>query len=298
MKLGISISNFSWPVPSRQLGSNIARVARLADEAGFESLWVMDHFFQIPLTGLPPESPMFEAYSTLGFLAASTQRIRLGTLVTAAPYRHPGVLIKTVTSLDVLSGGRINFGLGAGSPFTRHNVEEFEAGGLGIPFGSLATRFEELEEVLQIAHQMWRGDESPFDGKQYQLKRPLNSPNTLQTPHPPILIGGSGERRTLPLVARYADACNLFDIPERGFADDLRHKLDVLRGLCDEIGRDFDAIEKTTATAIDPDDLDELRRHLDELRDVGIDQPILSADRPWDEATLEALAGVLPALSA
>ena len=182
-----------------------------------DSLWVMDHFFQIRLSGLPPESPMPEAYATLAFLGGLTQRIRLGTLVTSVAYRHPGVLVKTVTSLDVLTGGRVIFGVGAGAPWNIAPAgpgTAFEAEGLGIPFPSLAERFERLEEVLQIAHQMWRGDESPYQGRHYQLVRPLNSPNSLQRPHPPILIGGSGERKTLRLVAQYADACNLFDVHE------------------------------------------------------------------------------------
>ncbi len=247
MKLGIGIGNFSWPVTTGELGSVISRIAVTADEAGFDSLWVMDHFFQIRLTGLPPESPMFEAYATLGFLAGQTRRIRLGTIVTSVAYRHPGVLVKSVTSLDVLSGGRVFFGVGAGAPW---NVPQagpgtaFEAEGLGIPFPSLAERFERLEELLQIAHQMWRGDERPYEGQHYQLVRPLNSPNSVQRPHPPILIGGSGERKTLRLVARYADACNLFDLPGTEFADNITGKLRVLREHCAAAGRDYTEIEK------------------------------------------------------
>src|SRR5580700_11826058 len=250
MKLGIGIGNFSWPVTTDEIGSVISRIAVTADEAGFDSLWVMDHFFQIRLTGLPPESPMFEAYATLGFLAGQTRRIRLGTIVTSVAYRHPGVLVKTVTSLDVLTGGRVIFGVGAGAPWNIAPAgpgTAFEAEGLGIPFPSLAERFERLEEVLQIAHQMWRGDESPYDGQHYQLVRPLNSPNALQRPHPPILIGGGGERKTLRLVARYADACNLFDRPD-GY---LERKLDVLRAHCAEAGRDYAEIEKTVTSTVD-----------------------------------------------
>src|ERR1700685_4654224 len=205
MKLGIGIGNFSWPVTTDEIGSVISRIAVTADQAGCDSLWVMDHFFQIRLTGLPPESPMFEAYATLGFLAGQTRRIRLGTIVTSVAYRHPGVLVKSVTSLDVLSGGRVFFGVGAGAPW---NVPlagpgtTFEAEGLGIPVPALAGGFDGLEELLQIAHQMWRGDERPYQGRHSQLARPLNSPNSVQRPHPPILIGGSGERKTLRLVAR------------------------------------------------------------------------------------------------
>jgi F420-dependent oxidoreductase-like protein len=244
---------------------------------------------------LPPEAPLLEAYATLAFIAGQTRRIRLGTLVTAVPYRHPGPLIKAVTSLDVLSSGRVTFGVGAGGRSTRA-VLEHEAGGLGIPFPSLGERFERLEELLQVAHQMWRGDDRPFEGTHYRLTRPLNSPNSVQRPHPPILIGGSGERRTLRLVARYADACNLFDIPGSRFQDDLAHKLDVLRRHCREEGRDYDHIEKTTATVFDPaDDPGRLVEHLRALAAVGIDHAILAPGaQPWDEPALEAVAAIVP----
>src|SRR2546430_16608845 len=255
MKLGITVTDFSWPRPATEIGPTIERIARTADEAGLDSIWTMDHFFQIGLTGLPPESPMPEAYATLAFIAGHTRRIRLGTLVTSVPYRHPGVLVKTVSTLDVLSGGRMTFGVGAGAPFDvepdSERYRNSEVGGLGIPFGRLRDRFEQLEEVLQIAHQMWSGDERPFDGRHYQLARPLNSPNSLQRPHPPILIGGSGERRTLRLVAPYADACNLFDIPGTPYRDNLPHKLEALRRHCQDAGRDYAEIEKTTATLFD-----------------------------------------------
>src|ERR1700736_485033 len=240
MKLGIGITTFPWP--AEEIGPAVSRIATAADEAGVDSLWVMDHFFQIRLSGLPPESPMPEAYATLGYLGGLTKRIKLGTLVTSVAYRHPGVLVKTVTSLDVLTDGRVIFGVGAGAPFNPEAAgpgTTFEAEGLGIPFPSLAERFERLEEVLQIAHQMWRGDQSPYEGRHHRLVRPLNSPNSLQRPHPPILIGGSGERKTLRLVAQYADACNLFDIQNSQFRDNLTRKLDVLRGHCNLLGRDF-----------------------------------------------------------
>jgi F420-dependent oxidoreductase-like protein len=302
MKLGIGIGNFSWPVTTDEIGSVISRIAVTADEAGFDSLWVMDHFFQIRLTGLPPESPMFEAYATLGFLAGQTRRIRLGTIVTSVAYRHPGVLVKSVTSLDVLSGGRVFFGVGAGAPW---NVAPagpgtaFEAEGLGIPFPSLAERFERLEELLQIAHQMWRGDEKPYQGRHYQLVRPLNSPNSVQRPHPPILIGGSGERKTLRLVARYADACNLFDLPGTEFADNIAGKLRVLREHCEAAGRDYAEIEKTVSSNFDLGEdrqagLGDLLAHLRELAALGIGTVLVAPRHPWDDATLEALASILP----
>ena len=304
MKFGITITTFPWP--AEEIGPIVSRIAVAADEAGVDSLWVMDHFFQIRLTGLPPESPMPEAYATLAFLGGLTRRIRLGTLVTSVSYRHPGVLVKTVTSLDVLTGGRVIFGVGAGAPF---NVTPagpgtaFEAEGLGIPFSSLAERFERLEEVLQIAHQMWRGDERPYQGRHYQLARPLNSPNSLQRPHPPILIGGSGEGKTLRLVARYADACNLFDVPGSQFRDNIAHKLDVLRQHCAREGRDFAAIEKTIATNFDLGEdpkagAAELLIHLRELAAAGIAHVLFSPRGSWDEATFDAVASILPEIHA
>lgn len=261
MKLGIAVTDFSWPVATGDIASTVTDIARRADTAGIDSLWVMDHFFQIGISGQPPESPMLEAYAALGFLAGITTNIRLGTLVTAVPYRHPGVLIKSATTLDVLSGGRLIFGVGAGAPFDPQPMGQatsFEAEGLGIPFPPLARRFEQLEELLQIAHRMWSGDETTYRGRHYELARPLNSPNSVQRPHPPILIGGSGERKTLRLVARYGDACNLFHLPGSGYADDLAHKLGVLRRHCDEAGRDYAEIEKTVTAALD---LDAARNH-------------------------------------
>jgi F420-dependent oxidoreductase-like protein len=304
MKFGITITTFPWP--AEEIGPVVSRIAVAADEAGVDSLWVMDHFFQIRLTGLPPESPMPEAYATLAFLGGLTKRIRLGTLVTSVSYRHPGVLVKTVTTLDVLTGGRVIFGVGAGAPF---NVvpagpgTAFEAEGLGIPFSSLAQRFERLEEVLQIAHQMWRGDETPYQGTHYQLARPLNSPTSVQRPHPPILIGGSGEGKTLRLVARYADACNLFDLPGSQFLDNIEHKLDVLRQHCAREGRDFAEIEKTVASNFDLGEDPKagaaaLLAHLRELAAAGIEHVLFSPGRSWDEASFDAIATILPEVHA
>ena len=237
MKIGLQIPDFTWPGGPARLGPDLARVARAADDAGFSAIWVMDHFFQISSLG-PPEHEMLEAYTTLGFLAGHTSRARLGTLVTGALYRYPGILTKIVTTLDVLSGGRAWLGIGAG-----WNEEESRA--LGIPFPPLAERFEILDETLRICLKLWSDDETPFEGRRFRLERPLNSPQSLSRPHPPILIGGSGERRTLRLVARYADACNL------GMSPDLPHKLEVLRAHCEAEGRDYDSIEKTCLYSFD-----------------------------------------------
>ncbi len=239
MKIGLQIPAFQWPGGPAVIGPRLAEIARAADDAGFDSLWVMDHFFQIEMVG-PVTEPMLEAYTTLAFLAGATKRARLGTMVTGAVYRHPGYLVKTVSTLDVLSGGRAWLGIGAA-------WNEREARGLGFPFPPLKERFERLEETLQIARKMWAGDVSPFQGKHFQLAEPINSPQPLTRPHPPILIGGSGEKKTLRLVAQYGNACNLFAF---GGPEMLHQKLEVLKRHCAEVGRDYQEIEKTALGAV------------------------------------------------
>jgi F420-dependent oxidoreductase-like protein len=234
MRLGLQVPIFTYPNGQAAIGDTFAQIAQHAERAGFYSMWVMDHFFQIHLVG-PPEMEMLEGWSALAFAAGVTNRIKLGTMVTGVTYHHPGLLIKTATTLDVLSHGRAYFGIGAAWYEEEHK-------GLGVPFPSTAVRFELLEETLQIAQQMWQGDEKPFAGKHYTLERPLNSPQSVQRPHPPILIGGAGERKTLRMVARYADACNL---PTRLGHDELRRKLAVLRDHCEALGRPYAEIEKT-----------------------------------------------------
>jgi F420-dependent oxidoreductase-like protein len=220
----------------------LTAIAQCAEANGFASLWVMDHHFQLPVdTGLGgPEEPMLEAYTTLGFLAQATQRIPLGPMVACAAYRAPGLLVKAATTLDVLSGGRTYLGLGAG-------WYQREARGLGLPFPSKRERFEHLEDTLRVAHAMWAGERTPIDGKHHHLAEPISVPGPLSTPRPRILIGGGGERRTLRLVAQYADACNIL-VPDPG---ESRHKLDVLRRHCDEIGRDVAEIETTSLLETD-----------------------------------------------
>ena len=240
MKLGLDIADFTWPEGPAKLGSTLGQIARTADQAGFESIWVMDHFWQIRMNG-PEHHEMLEGYSALSYMAAVTKRAKLGTMVTGAIYRHPGILAKTVTTLDVLSGGRAWLGIGAA-------WNEAESRGLGIPFPTIRERFERLEETLQICLAMWegkRGSEKPFSGAHYQLERPLNVPQSLSRPHPPILIGGGGEKKTLRLVAQYANACNLFPTPE------IPRKLDILREHCQAVGRNYDEIEKTAMFAFD-----------------------------------------------
>jgi F420-dependent oxidoreductase-like protein len=231
MKIGLHISELTWEGGAPQLAPRLAQIARRADEAGVDRISVMDHLWQIAFHG-PLEQEMLEAYTALGYLAAVTSRAKLLTLVTAVTYRDPGLLAKEVTTLDVLSGGRAILGIGAA-------WNDEEARGLGLFFPPTAERFERLEEALQIMKQMWSDSDAPYEGTHYKLARTLNSPQALSRPHPPILIGGSGEKKTLRLVAQYADSCNIFAGP------DLPHKLEVLREHCAAVGRDYNEIEKT-----------------------------------------------------
>jgi F420-dependent oxidoreductase-like protein len=237
MKLGLHLYDFSWPGDARQLGSTLVRIAQAAEAAGFDRISTVDHVWQSHYLG-GPEHEVPSCYPTLTYLAAHTSRIKLLALATGSPYWHPILLAKTVTTLDVLSGGRAWLGIGAG------DYEE-EAVGSGLPFPPLKERYERLEEMLQICLRMWQGDQRPYEGKHYRIERPLNLPQSLSRPHPPILIAGSGEQKTLRLVARYADACNLQPGPQ------LPQKLAVLQKHCEAEGRDYDAIEKTCAFAFD-----------------------------------------------
>jgi F420-dependent oxidoreductase-like protein len=288
VKIGLQIPDFTTPDGPPRLGADLATVARTADEGGFEFIALMDHFFQIRGVG-PAEHEMLEAYTTLGYLAACTSRVKLLTLVTGAVYRHPGVLAKIVTTLDVLSGGRAWLGIGAA-------WNEEESRGLGIPFPPVAERFERLEETLQICLQMFRGDDSPYHGRHYQLERPLNSPLPLSQPHPPILIGGSGEKKTLRLVARYAQACNLFPGP------DLARKLDVLRRHCEAEGRTFDEIEKSVYFIYDVgpkgEQANEVIDQLGGLAEMGFSTAIGQVRNVWDITPLEVIGSkVIPAVA-
>jgi len=287
VKIGLQLPEFNAPAPAR-LGADLATVARTADDAGFDFISVMDHFFQIPVVG-PAEQPMLEAYTTLGYLAACTSRASLVTLVTGAIYRHPGMLAKIVTTLDVLSGGRAWLGIGAA-------WNEEESAGLGIPFPPVAERFERLEETLQICLQMWRGDESPYHGTHFELDRPLNYPKALSVPHPPIMIGGGGERKTLRFVARYAQACNLFPGP------DLARKLDVLRAHCDAEGRVYDEIQKTCYHIFDVGEKGEKAAEvvdqLGRLAEMGFGAAIGAVANVWDVTPLEVIGSeVIPAVA-
>jgi F420-dependent oxidoreductase-like protein len=259
VKLGLHIASTAWENGPRRLGPTLAEIVEAAEAAGFDAISVTDHVWGSRYTG-GVESNQLEAYTALGFIAARTQRVRLLALATAASYRQAGLLAKMVTTLDVLSGGRAMLGVGAG------DYPE-EAAGLGLPYPSLDDRFELLEETIQACLRMWtgeHGDERPFHARHVRMERPLNVPQSLSRPHPPVLIAGSGERRTLPLVARYADACNISP------GSDLSHKLSVLAGLCAAEGRDYNAIEKTVPFAfnVGPDG-SKVGALLDQLRGLA-----------------------------
>jgi F420-dependent oxidoreductase-like protein len=291
MKIGLQVPSFSWPGGARELGARFAEIALTADDAGFASFWVMDHLFQIPMVG-PAEQEMLESYSALSFAAGVTRRVRLGAMVTGVTYRHPGVLVKTATTLDVLSGGRAYLGIGA-AWFEREHT------GLGVPFPPLRERFERLEETLRIAHQMWSGDNGPFAGKHYRLAETLCVPAPVSSPRPKILIGGLGEKKTLRFVARYADACNLFEFlgPE-GIAK----KLDVLRRHCDTERRDFATIEKTTLGTVHlapgKQSAAQVIASCKALAAIGIGQAIFNLPNVHELAPLEVFGKeIIPAVS-
>jgi F420-dependent oxidoreductase-like protein len=259
MKVALHVPRFTWDGGPARLGAGFAELASAADEAGFSYMSVMDHFFQIPPVG-PAEWDMLEAYTALGFAAANTRRLRLGTLVTGVTYRHPGLLAKQISTLDVLSGGRAFFGIGAAWYEREHR-------GLGVAFPPLKERFERLEEALKIVFQMWdENNNGEFRGKYYQLAETMNHPQPLSQPHPPVLIGGSGEKKTLRLVAQYADMCNIM-APD---IQTLAHKLDILREHCRSVGRDYDSIEKTTSLQGDPTDVEFALERCQQLAQLGM----------------------------
>jgi F420-dependent oxidoreductase-like protein len=289
MKFGLQINSFTWPGGAAAIGPTLARVARTADDVGFDSIWVMDHFFQIRGLG-PPEAPMLEGMTALGFMAANTERARLGLMVGGIHYRAPALWIKATTTLDVLSGGRSWFGIGAA-----WNEEESAALGFAMP--PLGQRFEWLEDTLQMAHAMWSGGTGTgerFEGRRVTATRLLNSPQALSRPRIPIMIGGGGERKTLRLVAQYADACNVFGGPER-----IAHKYAVLREHCERLGRDYDEIERSNLQSVDLDheSPDEIVERFGALGETGAQHIIFSVRGVADTARLERLgAEVFPQL--
>jgi F420-dependent oxidoreductase-like protein len=289
MKLGLHISDFTWQGGAPELRLKLGEIAQRAEQGGVDRISVMDHVWQIGPLG-PPEHEMLEAYTALGWLAAKTERVKLLAMVTAVVYREPGLLAKAVTTLDVLSGGRAILGIGAA-------WNEDESKGLGLLFPPVSERFERLEEAILIMKQMWSGDQGPFDGKHYHLARTLNSPQVLSRPHPPILIGGAGEKKTLKLVARYADACNIAAYS----LDETARKLDVLRQHCVDEGRDYDDIEKTAQTRYDlgenGENVNRAIEHLHRVAELGFSQVHGSLLRVSKPGQLDLLAErVIPAV--
>jgi F420-dependent oxidoreductase-like protein len=259
MELSLHLTNFKWPGYPKSIGPTLAATAEAAEASGVAEISFMDHWFQMD-NFAPAEDPMLEGYTSLGFMAAHTDTVRLGLLVTGVTYRHPGLLAKIVATLDVLSGGRAQLGIGAAWYEREHR-------GLGVPFPPVAERFERLEETLQICRQMWSDDDGPYKGRYYQLEATLCSPQPLSQPRPPIVIGGSGERKTLRLVARYADACNLF----ASSVDTVAHKLDVLKRHCEAEGRDYSTIEPTILAFGNPvDDPDGFIAQMAQFAALGV----------------------------
>jgi F420-dependent oxidoreductase-like protein len=285
MRLGLHYWNYSTPSDPARMAGTLAETARVAEQAGFSTFTVMDHYFQMEHAGSAAE-PMLEAYTTLGYVAGLTERMTLGVLVTGVMYRHPGLLAKIVTTLDVLSGGRARLGIGA-------SWYEREQRGLGVPVVPVAERFERLEETLQICLQMWSDDDGPYQGRHYQLSETLCVPAPISRPHPPILVGGGGEKKTLLLAARYADACNLFG----SSPDDVAHKLDVLRSHCEDEGRDYDRIAKTVLAVRPPlADVDGFLAAAAEYAALGVTELEVMADRHPVEFATEIAERVLPRL--
>jgi F420-dependent oxidoreductase-like protein len=290
MKIGLQIPNFTWPGGPSRIAATLTEIARGAEDAGFHSVWLMDHFFQIGMVG-PPEQEMLEGYNGLGYLAAITRKVKLGTMVTGVIYRYPGILVKTVTTLDVLSGGRAYLGIGAA-------WNEAEALGLGTPFPAIGVRFELLEEALQIAKQMWSPNNGAYHGKHNHLQQTLCSPQPLSRPHPPILIAGGGEKKTLRLVAQYADACNVYGPP-----DTVRAKLSILKKHCDALGRDYGSIEKTTLGTVEvgPGKMSaaEVIAQCKTLAEIGVDQALFNMPNVHEIKPLETFGReIIPAVAA
>jgi F420-dependent oxidoreductase-like protein len=297
MRFGLQIYSFSWPGGPTDIGPTLARAVRTADDVGFDSIWVMDHFWQI---GGPDSElqPMLEGWTTLGFMAANSQRARLGLMVGGVHYRNPGLWVKAATTLDVLSGGRAWLGIGAA-------WNQAESEGLGFPWPTQRARFEMLEDTLQMAHGMWqgeRGTEEDFQGRQSHATRLLNVPQSISRPRIPILIGGGGEKRTLRLVAQYADASNLFGGPEQ-----LLPKYAILAEHCEVVGRDFTEIERTNLQPVTlagknawgspPESADQLVERFGRLAEAGVQHVIVSTADAHDLAALELLGrDVLPQL--
>ena len=281
MQLDIHVPRFTWPGGPEAIGPTFAQLAQTADAVGVRTLSVMDHWFQMDALW-PAEEPMLEGYTTLSLGAAKTERLRFRLLVGGVTYRHPGLLAKTVTTLDVLSGGRAELGLGAAWYEREHR-------GLGVPFPPLSERYERLEESIQICFQMWSDDNGPYNGRHYQLAETLCSPPPVSSPRPRLLIGGGGERKTLRLVATYADACNII-----GDVDTIAHKVGVLRRHCEDVGRDPADIEVTALAGV-PEDAgpDAIIREATAFAEAGVGTLVVRSTGPEPSRWLEETWGPL-----
>lgn len=291
MKIGLQIPSFKYPGGPAVIRPKLREIVTSAEGAGFSSLWVMDHYYQIKgLFGESYTDPMLESYTTLGYFAGLTEKAALGVMVTGVIYRHPTVLMKMVNTLDILSGGRAYLGIGAA-------WYEDEAIGYGIPYPSTSERFEQLEDTLQLAKALWQGEEVSFEGKHFSAPAITNNPRPLSKPHPRILIGGMGPKKTLRMVAQYADACNFF---EGAGIEKLRESLDILKSHTDRLGRDYNAIEKTSLGTVhlsQDDTVDEVINRLKDLSEMGFTHAIFNMPDVYEISPLETFAReIIPAV--
>ena len=292
MHIGLQIPSFKYPGGTAAIRPQLKEIVTTAEEAGFYSLWVMDHYYQIKgLFGEAYTDPMMEAYTTLGYFAGLTEKAYLGVLVTGVIYRHPSVLLKMVNTLDILSGGRAYFGIGAG-------WYEEEAKGYGIPYPSTAERFEQLEDTLKLAKALWGSDETSFAGKHFSAPAITNNPRPLSNPHPRIMIGGTGPNRTLRMVAQYADACNIGDWVG---TENMQKALDTLKGHCESLGRDYDTIEKTSLCTVHlfgDDTVESIIRRIKDLSAMGFTHAIFNMPDVYKMTPLETFAKeIIPAVA-
>lgn len=292
MHIGLQIPSFKYPGGTAAIRPKLKEIATTAEGAGFHSIWVMDHFYQIDnLFGEPYTDPMMESYTTLGYLSGLTEKVYLGVMITGVIYRLPSILLKMVNTLDIVSGGRAYLGIGAA-------WYEGEAKGFGVPYPSTSERFEWLEDTLQLAHKLWEGDEISFTGKHFSAPKMTNNPRPLSTPHPRILVGGMGEKKTMRLVAQYGDACNLFETDTAT----LQQKLDALKAHCQQLGRNFDEIEKTSLSTAHltagSDTVESVLSRLKTLSELGITHAIFNMPNVYDITPLETFGKeIIPAVA-
>ena len=289
MHIGLQIPSFRYPGGTAAIRPRLKEIVTTAEEAGFYSFWVMDHYYQIKgLFGEAYTDPMMEAYTTLGYFAGLTEKAYLGVLVTGVHYRHPSVLMKAVNTLDILSGGRAYFGIGAG-------WYEDESKGFGIPYPSTSKRFELLEDNLRLAKALWESDEASFEGKHLTAPAITNNPRPLSSPHPRIMIGGTGPKKTLRMVAQYADACNIFE------RVDTQKALDTLKSHCETLGRDYNTIEKTSLGTVHlsgKDTVDSVINRIKGLSEEGFTHVIFNMPDVYEITPLETFGKeIIPAVA-